>query len=212
MAMLLRPYRTSDRGAVYDICLRTGASGGDASSLVSDPTLFGDLWAGAYVDLEPEHATVLADGDDRAVGYVLAAADTLAFERRCETDWWPDAQARHPVGSGRTPLDQLLVALVHDPPSVDPDVVARYPSHLHIDLLPVAQRQGWGRRMVVRALELVGAAGSTGLHLGVDEANTAAHAFYERIGMELLGSDGSIRTYAATIPPGLPGSGVEAGD
>ncbi len=199
MAHRIRPYQPRDRGAVYEICLRTGASGSDASEMVSDPTLFGELYAGAYVDLEPEHALVLAGADDAPVGYVLAAADTAAFERRCDTEWWPAARARHPKGSGTTPLDQLLVALVHAPPTADPALLARYPSHLHIDLLPEAQGQGWGRRMVDRVLDLVRAAGSTGLHLGVGAANTGAHAFYERIGLDLVADDGMGRTYAVAL-------------
>lgn len=202
MAHRIRPYEPRDREAVYEVCLRTGASGADASALVSDPTLFGELYAGAYVDLEPEHALVLVGPDDGPVGYVLAAADTVAFERRCAEEWWPGAQARHPVGSGTTPLDQLLVALVHDPPTADPAIVARYPSHLHIDLLPEAQGQGWGRRMVDRVLDLARAAGSTGLHLGVGEANAGAHAFYERIGLDLVAQDALGRTYAVALTPG----------
>ena len=46
-------------------------------------------------------------------------------------------------------------------------VVARYPSHLHIDLLPRAQGQGHGRLLIESLLDLLRAEGSGGVHLGV---------------------------------------------
>jgi ribosomal protein S18 acetylase RimI-like enzyme len=41
-------------------------------------------------------------------------------------------------------------------------------------------------------LDELARAGATGVHLGVDEANTGAQAFYERLGFsELAGSPGA---------------------
>lgn len=72
---------------------------------------------------------------------------------------------------------------------VRPDVLAAYPAHLHIDLLPRAQRQGWGRRLVSALCAALAAQGVPGVHLGYDPANTNARAFYDRLGFkELPGS------------------------
>src|SRR5690349_11657833 len=93
----IRPFAPPDLDALYEICLRTGDAGRDATSLVADPRLFGELYAAPYAVLEPAHAFVLDDGQGRAVGYVLGALDTVAFAARCETEWWPALRRRHPL-------------------------------------------------------------------------------------------------------------------
>ena len=85
----LRPYEPRDLDRFYDICLRTGAAGQDATDLVGDPKLFGELYAAPYGVLEPEHALVLDDGTGTAVAYVLGALDSRAFAARCEAEWLP---------------------------------------------------------------------------------------------------------------------------
>ena len=195
MTTLIRPYRPDDLDALYDICLRTGAAGGDATDLVEDPRLFGELYAAPYAVLEPEHAFVLDDGTGVAVGYVLGALDTVAFEARREAEWWPALRARHPEQPGGTRLDDLLVHLIHHRVEPDPELVAVYPSHLHIDLLPPFQGHGWGRRLMEALFEALRADGSTGVHLGVSETNPRAIAFYTHLGMTELGSDGITRRF-----------------
>ena len=69
----IRSYRPDDLDALYEICLRTGDAGGDASSLLEDPRLLGDIYAAPYAHLQPEHAFVVDDGTGRAGGYVLGA-------------------------------------------------------------------------------------------------------------------------------------------
>ena len=68
-----------DRDAIYDVCLRTGDAGGDASGLYVDRDLFGDIWAGPYLALRP-HLAFVAEGDAGVDGYVVGAEDTTAFE------------------------------------------------------------------------------------------------------------------------------------
>jgi ribosomal protein S18 acetylase RimI-like enzyme len=190
----IRPYRPSDLDALYEICLRTGAAGEDATTMVDDARLFGELFAAPYGVLEPEHAFVLDDGTGRAVAYVLGALDTRAFEERCEAAWWPALRDRYPIGVGRRRLDELLVSLLHAPPRAAGQVVDDYPSHLHIDLLPEAQGSGWGRRMTDTLLDALGAAGSVGVHLGVSTANDRALGFYEHLGFVELARDATTHT------------------
>lgn len=177
-----------DLDALHDICLRTGAAGGDATDLVDEPRLFGDLFAAPYAVLEPEHAFVLDDGTGRVVGYVLGARDVVAFEARAEDEWWPALRERYPKGSGEG-LDAILVALLHDRWPPDPALTDRYPSELHIDLLPEAQGRGWGRRLIDHLLASLHDAGSPGVHLGTSAANTRAIAFYRHLGFTELGAN-----------------------
>lgn len=195
----IRPYRASDLPALYEICLRTGAAGRDATELVEDRTLFGALFAAPYGVLEPEHAFVLDDGTGAAVGYVLGAIDTVAFEARCEATWWPPLRERHPLTEGGAALDDLLIHLVHHRSVPDPQIVREHPSHLHIDLLPSAQGAGWGARLLDALYDRLTLDGSPGVHWGVSTANEPAIGFYRHLGAPELRSDGAIITFGRSL-------------
>jgi ribosomal protein S18 acetylase RimI-like enzyme len=181
--------RGDDIDAIYDICLRTSDAGADATRLHDDPRLPGHVWAAPYVVLEPGNAFVVADGDDRPVGYVLGALESRAFEARLERDWWPALRPRYPLDSERREADQRLVRLIHHPPVADAAIVREYPSHLHIDLLPEAQGRGAGRRLVATLLHRLAGAGSRGVHLGVEVRNERAIGFYRAMGFTELARD-----------------------
>lgn len=202
--MTIRPARPSDRPALYDICLRTGDLGGDATGLYRDPALLAEVYVGPYLALEPGLAFVVADDADRPGGYVLGARDTADFERRCERSWWPPLRERYPLapradgtgrvgGTERTEADAAVVDLLHHPRLVDPWVLAAYPSHLHVDLLPGWQGGGWGRRLLETLFDALAADSSLGVHLGVARRNVQAVGFYRRMGFtELDGDDGGL--------------------
>ena len=196
----LRRYRTGDHDAVYDICVRTGAAGEDATHLLRHPALLGHIYAGPYLMLAPDLAFVVED-DEGVAGYVLGAADTAAFEDRLEREWWPELRRRYPEHrpDGDAVFDDLLIALMHSPARTRADLVATYPSHLHIDLLPRLQGQGWGRRLIDTLVERLRAAGSHGLHLGVATTNTKAQAFYRVVGFTELDDDGVTVTFAMPL-------------
>ena len=179
---VIRPYRPDDRAAVYDVCVRTADAGGDARGQWSTDDLMPDLFAGPYVDLEPERAFVLDDGGS-VVGYVIGTADTPAFVRTWRERWVPRLAARYPVPPDppRTPEEEML-ALGHRPERMLLPELAPWPAHLHIDLLPSHQRAGHGRALVDTFRAAAGAAGAPALHLGMVTTNRAARAFYDRLG------------------------------
>ena len=74
-------------------------------------------------------------------------------------------------------------------------MLAEHPAHLHIDLLPRLQGQGWGRRLLTEVLDGLAQVGAAGVHLGVDEENTGAQAFYERRGCTELAAPPGARVY-----------------
>ncbi len=192
--MRIRPFEPGDLDRLHEICLRTAASGEDASDQVVDPRLFGEIYAAPYAILEPEHAFVVDDGSGTAAGYVLGVLDTRAFEARTEAEWWPMLRDRHPVGSGEADMDELLIALIHHRHLAEDDIVASHPSHLHIDLLPEAQGGGWGRALMERLHGALRAEGSPGVHLGVSARNDHAIGFYRHLGYEELAADGITST------------------
>ncbi|MFF7215507.1 GNAT family N-acetyltransferase [Streptomyces sp. NPDC008238] len=205
---VIRPYRPEDRAAVYDICVRTGHEGGDARHLYADHDLLPDNFAGPYAHLEPELAFVVDDGT-RAVGYIVGTADTAAFVRRFRVEWLPRLEHRHPKPSAPpvTP-DELMADLLHRPERMIVPELAGYPAHLHIDLLPAYQRRGYGRELMGRLFSALAGQGVGAVHLGMVTANTAARAFYDRMGFrELPVPDPGPLTYLGrpTSPPPVKG-------
>ncbi len=194
MEFALRPYRSADLPSLYRICLLTGADGGDASGRYRDPELLGHYYAAPYAVLEPELCFVLtADGEP--CGYVLGAKDTAAFSDRAEREWFPELRARLPrPAEDDTSADANLLRLIHAGYALHPDL-CDYPAHLHIDLLPVAQGRGWGRRLIGRFLAALRERGMSAVHLGVSERNTGAITFYEKTGFHLVGVYSGWRAY-----------------
>jgi ribosomal protein S18 acetylase RimI-like enzyme len=141
-----------------------------------------DLFAGPYVDLEPARAFVLDDAG-RAVGYVLGTADTPAFVQAWRAQWLPRTAPRYPAPPDppRT-AEEAMVALLYRPERMLVPELAAYPAHLHIDLLPAVQRRGHGRALIATFLAAAARAGAPAVHLGMDPANSAARAFYDRLG------------------------------
>lgn len=68
---------------------------------------------------------------------------------------------------GTTSADVALVERIHAWPTTDARLLQTHPAHLHIDLLPRLQGQGWGRRLITELAMALHAAGAGGLHLGV---------------------------------------------
>jgi ribosomal protein S18 acetylase RimI-like enzyme len=182
----LRPYQPGDRRAAYEICVRTADAGGDARGHYSTDDLMGDLFAGPYLQLEPERAFVLDDGG-RAVGYVVGTADTAAFVKRYAAQWLPYFAERYPVPPPppRTP-EQDMIDLGYHPERMLLPALAGHPAHLHIDLLPEYQGRGFGRRLIEAFLAAAARAGAPAVHLGMLTSNEPARGFYDRLGFEVL--------------------------
>lgn len=187
----IRPYEPRDLEALYDICLKTGDSGADGTLLYRDQKVIGHIYAGPYGVLEPESAFVVED-DEGVGGYIVGAADTSAFAARAEAEWWPELRSRYPEPSGTpTPqwdADTLRAWQLHHPYFGPRRVIAAYPSHLHINLLPRLQGRDFGRRLIDLWLETMRACGSAGAHLGVGDANRRGRKFYKAYGWTELES------------------------
>lgn len=202
MPPAIRPYAPADRDAVYDICVRTADDGGDARGQWSTDDLMPDLFAGPYLHLEPELAFVLDDGGT-AVGYVLGTRDSAAFAAAVRREWAPRVAGRY--AGPASAAEQDLLGMLFGPVRPVPPELAGYPAHLHIDLLPAYQRRGHGRALIRRFLAALTAAGVPAVHLGMAPANTAARAFYDRLGFrEIPLAGGPAVTYLGRPTSPLP--------
>lgn len=177
----LRPATPGDLADVVSICTLTGDDGSDATALYDEPELLAAIWAAPHLVADPAICTIVVD-DQGAAGYLVATADTAAFESWCEGMWWPALRDRHPLRAPRRDRDQQLVELIHAPEATPASLTEPYPAHLHINLLPRVQGLGLGRALIDRLLDQLRARGVPGVHLGVSGTNEPAIGFYEHLG------------------------------
>lgn len=189
--LTLRSYRASDAEQLRDVCLRTAQAGGDATGLYVNDALMPDVFATPYVEFAPDLAFVLDAGPDarqRVQGYVLGVADTARFVKWYRAEWVPRlALAYEHVDPPRTRCE-LIRHLGFFPERMCIPELEQYPAHLHIDILPEYQRQGWGRKLIAALVDALRARGVPGLHLAMDPKNVAARCFYDRLGFRELPS------------------------
>ncbi len=180
----IRPYRSEDLPALYEICLATGLSGADAGHLYADRRIIGHIYAGPYGVLEPESALVVEDAHGVG-GYIIGTANTYAFEKRMETEWWPALRAQYadpPAPRDAWSADQRMAYAMHHPSRTPRRISEPYPAHLHIDILPRLQGQGVGKALIDAWRGKMAGRGVARLHLGVGPANVRAVRFYQAYG------------------------------
>lgn len=181
----IRPYHPTDLTSIYRICLGTGDAGKDASHLYRDPDLVSHYFAAPYAVLEPDLSFVLTL-DGLPIGYVLGVRDTANFGERCETEWFPPLRARYPLPpESDTSRDAQMLRAIHRGHERVNNFPG-YPAHLHIDILPPGQGQGWGRKLIDTLLDQMRAFSVPGVFLGVGGRNTRAIGFYEHVGFQRL--------------------------
>ena len=142
--------------------------------------------------LLPKSCYVLDDGTGNAVGYLLGVPDTAVFVQKYKEEYiqylksqgFEEPGPDEPIEWNEN-LPNALRKIMFNPEGMlhakYPQMLQRWPAHMHIDLLNSHQRRGWGRQLIDRFCELAAEAGATGVHLGMAAANENADKFYDRM-------------------------------
>ena len=200
----IRPFLPGDESALVDICLRTADAGSDATGIFDDDAIWAEIFVLPYVHRHPDLAFVVESDDGRAVGYVVSTPDTAAFEQWFHDRWWPERGARWPKPDvERSRQDGTLIYAYSRRAGAEPYADA-YPAHLHIDLLPEAQGQGWGRRLIETLVGALRGQSVAGLHLVASEDNAGAIAFYPRVGFAPLPSHRGVQAFGMQLQANGP--------
>lgn len=195
----IRPFHPGDEPALAEICLKTADAGADGTGILDDDRIWAEIFVLPYVRRHPDLAFVVEADDGRVGGYAVATDDTDAFEAWFRDEWWPERGARWPKPEGEgSRQDGTLIYAYSRAPGAEP-YAARYPAHLHIDLLPELQGQGWGRRLIDRIVATLRARGVTGLHLVASADNAGALAFYPRVGFAPIPSHEGVQAFALNL-------------
>lgn len=198
MALSIRPYRPADRAAVGQICVKTGASGNDATGHFASDELLPAVYAYPYVDFAPDLAWVVQTDEGEAIGYILGAADARELAQWWEREWLPVYNDLLPVDDSWGEGDLSLRKNGADPGHLLHQHVEDYPALFHIDLLPEAQGGGLGRKLVTTFCAALAQRGVHSLAIGVAADNESAVGFYRRLGFEEIArneSDGKVDSY-----------------
>ncbi|MFG6504611.1 GNAT family N-acetyltransferase [Microbacterium sp. P05] len=196
----IRPFRPGDEAALAEVCVRTAWAGADGTGRYSDDAIWPEIFVLPYVARHPDLAFVVETGDGRVAGYIVGASDTRAFEAWFREEWWPPRAVRwqHP-GPDDTSAEAGTLRYAAARGGEEDPVWAQYPAHLHIDLLPELQGEGWGRRLIDTLVEALRAEGVTGLHLVASADNAGALAFYPRVGFHPLPSPEGVQVFGRAL-------------
>jgi len=189
----VRPYGAADRPAVRRICHATGYMGESAAWYWRDAESFADLFTGYYTDEEPGSALV-CEADGEVSGYLLGCADTSVATDPARAFGRSVVRRGLLVRPGTAPfvwrsIGDAVVAGARRRPLPPSSVVdARWPAHLHIDLLPRARGRGVGAVLVRRWLDVLRTRSVAGCHLQTVAENGPAVGFFEAMGFTREGA------------------------
>ena len=185
----IRSYKSADTSAVYEICLKTGNSGQDATHLFSDPLVLGHIYVGPYMEFEPQSVFILED-DQGPCGYIMGVLDSQTYYQWMHSEWMPKIRVdyKKPTGNPDTwdETEKITNLLFHP---VSQRLLPAFPSHLHIDLLSRAQGKGQGKLMMDRFIDYLRYNKIPGVHLELSSSNDRAFNFYRKYGMQELDRD-----------------------
>ncbi len=193
----IRAFHPGDEGALADVCLRTADAGADATGVLTDDRIWAEIFVLPYVAREPRLAFAV-EMSGRVLGYVVATSDTEAFEDWFRDEWWPVHGARFPRPGGN-PREIEILAYADGRRSGREPYGRTYPAHLHIDLLPELQGQGWGRRLIQTIVDELRERDVPGLHLVAGSDNLGALPFYDRLGFSRLPSPDGVQAFGLTL-------------
>lgn len=184
----VRPYRSEDRAALRRASLEVGYMGEPADFYWRHAESFAEIWTTYYTDREPESLFV-AVRDGVPVGYLTGCVDSAAAPSPAQAVTRNALRYGLFLRPGTAPFlwrgfrDTLTAGGTPSGELRDP----RWPSHLHINLLPAARGCGAGAALMNAWLERLAAVGSPGCHLGTLLENERAIGFFERMGFERHG-------------------------
>lgn len=199
----VRPFVEADRARLLDLAVAAGA-GSPSGSLWGDPASEADIYLWPYVDHEPE-SFLVADLDGDLVGYLAGCADTASFpseDSRIEA-----AIRRHRLFRRRETrrffaraLWDSALAKVRRQPTAGELQDARWPAHLHINVVPKVRGHGVADALMEAWLTRLDDRGVAGCYLQTLVENPRAVRFFTRAGFVEHGE--------APVVPGLRHEGA----
>ena len=185
-SVTVRPYSKDDWKDVRFVCLN---SDGPCRSSGRAVNFTLTVYCDCYIEGEPQNCFVATDDSDRAIGYVLCAADFDAYRERFVDKYYPRIK--------RWEFKRRKSALraIESQGKYKND----YPAHLHIDLLPSYQHMGLGTKLMDTLCNHLKQNGVKGVMFTVWHKNYGAIKFYEKYGFKLIETKDTTLVYGLKL-------------
>ncbi len=170
----IRSYQPKDKEDVRAVCIETGP--GAAAQAGPARTMLLTSYCDYYIECEPQNCFVVADDDDRAVGYILCAQDCRAYRARFLREYAPRLKGLPFFMRAECRASAFLPKLL----------AKKYPAHLHIDISEEYQRRGLGSQLMNALTAQLRAKGIPGVLLVVGAGNKKGRNFYGKYGFSKL--------------------------
>lgn len=182
----IRNAKFQDIPYLYEIALKTGNAGSDATSLFNNPYTVGYYYSTPYIHFEPQLCFVALDSNQEPSGYIVATSDTVLYNSWFNTNWLPPLKTMYKLATPKTDEEERIIKQIMKGQGQGLWEHSGYPAHLHINLLPKLQGKGLGRGLIESLLTKLSDMKVKGVHLGVDGKNKNAIGFYKALGFEIL--------------------------
>lgn len=171
--MKIRPYSKKDFRYIQDICMETSDIVKDDSPLTR--SWHCALYCDCYLDNQAEFCFVAVNDDDVPIGYILCAVDGSDYLIQMNEQYLPLVRK---VNSGEYFKFQALNKVVQR------YMRQGYIANFHIDILEEYRQKGLGTQLVETLCGKLQSCNVEGVYLICGIKNTAARAFYEKLGFE----------------------------
>jgi ribosomal protein S18 acetylase RimI-like enzyme len=172
----IRKYVPQDKERLRFICKETA----DKSLKRNDRLLeaVAILYNDYFTEKESENIFVLADESDLPVGYIICTSEPEKFRKAMRREYRKRVFRAYPSA--------VVIYLGY---MAAFDLTERkYRVHFHIDLLPEAQRQGWGTKLMNSLCEHLREKGIEYLGGVAINKNSAGYRMYKKYGFETVGN------------------------
>ncbi len=173
----IRPYRETDKYFVQRVCLQTINDDAVFEGLNrANAEFFLALYNDYYTEHEPHNCFVCTNENDEAVGYIICSDDVRRWRKVFMREYMPKIRHRN-LGDRINGFGEVVAHSLF---------AAKYPAHLHIDILKEYRGNGTGTQLMDTLVAHLKANGVRGVQLCVDGENVRGIRFYERYGFKTL--------------------------
>ena len=167
--MEIRKYFDKDKEDLREICKETAFASykKDPQKLETVPIMYNDY----FTEQEPDNIFVLADDNDKAVGYIICSANYEKFQRLMNTEYKDRVKN---VRKQEIFFLKIFMAFLKQ--------IKNSPVHFHIDILPEYQHQGWGTKLIDSLCEHLKNKGINHLSICSVDKNSIGYKMYIKYG------------------------------
>lgn len=170
----VRPARKSDLQNVEYVCRMTAGKLSKTNDIIGEATA--KTYSSYYIRECVDTCFVLADDEDKAVGYILCEPDFRRFRKVFRKVDVPIVTRIYEKDGRKAQLLPIPYTLFGK----------KYPAHLHIDILDEYQNKGYGSLLMNTLLNELSARKVKGIMLTADSDNYGAIRFYKRFGFHTV--------------------------